>query len=95
MYPEPINTQEDSSATANVTISKNSIVKDFYIQLSALEDEKRGAQDAIKEKLLEAKSAGVDPKILKAVHKLAQETKAQRDEKAALLELYMTAIGVE
>jgi uncharacterized protein (UPF0335 family) len=79
----------------SVNTNKDSIVKDFYEQVKVLEEEKRAAQDTIKEKFLEAKSAGVDPKILKSIMKKLQKTKAQREEEEALEALYMAAIGVE
>jgi uncharacterized protein (UPF0335 family) len=95
MLPEPMPIQDDPSVVVAASISKDSIVKDFYEQVKNLEEEKRAAQDTIKEKFLEAKSAGVDPKILKSIMKKLQKTKAQREEEAALEELYMAAIGVE
>jgi uncharacterized protein (UPF0335 family) len=95
MYPDLTDTPTTPIDSVDMTISKDSIVKDFYEQVKVLEDEKRAAQDTIKEKFLEAKSAGVDPKILKSIMKKLQKTKAQREEEAALEELYMAAIGVE
>jgi len=63
-------------------------------RIERLTEEKTGIQDDIKEVYGESKSAGFDPKIIRAVVRLRKLATDQRREQEELLELYKSAIGM-
>ena len=68
-------------------------LRSFVERLENLEDEKRATQEQIKEVFAEAKGEGFDTKIIRKVIRLRKQDKAKRDEEAALIDLYLSAIG--
>lgn len=62
-------------------------------RIEHLEAERREVGGEIKGVYEEAKGNGFDPKILRKVVALRRQDKAKRDEEAALLDLYLTALG--
>lgn len=70
-------------------------LKSFIERVERLEDEKKGIADDIKYIYLEAKSAGFDTKIIKAIVKLRKVSQEKRREEQELLDLYCSAIGME
>lgn len=63
-------------------------------QIERLESEKAGIADDVRDKFLEAKGLGFDPKIMKKVLKLRKMSKADREEEDAILTVYMQAVGL-
>jgi uncharacterized protein (UPF0335 family) len=63
-------------------------------QIERLEEEKKALAGDIRDKFLEAKAMGFDPKIMKQVIRLRKQTKDDRDEQDALLATYMHALGM-
>ena len=63
-------------------------------QIERLEEEKKGLSDDIKDKFLEAKSVGFDVKALRKVIRLRKQSKTDREEEEAILEVYMHALGM-
>lgn len=59
-----------------------------------LEEEKKGIQSDIRDIFAEAKSAGFDVKILRAVLKLRKMNAADRDEQEYLIETYRKALDI-
>lgn len=63
-------------------------------RVERLEDEKRALSADIKEVYAEAKDNGFDVKIMRQVIKLRKQDESDRQEQEAVLELYMSALGM-
>lgn len=63
-------------------------------RIERLEEEKKALADDIREIYAEAKANGFDPKTIRQVVKLRAMDKSERDEQAALLDLYLNALGM-
>ncbi len=63
-------------------------------QIERLEEEKKALAGDIRDKFLEAKAMGFDPKIMKQVIRLRKQTKDDRDEQEAILDVYLHALGM-
>jgi uncharacterized protein (UPF0335 family) len=63
-------------------------------RIERLAEERKGIQDDIKDVYGEAKAVGYDPKILREVIKLRKMRPDQRQEMEAVLEVYMSALGM-
>ena len=70
-------------------------LKSFLERVERLEAEKTGLAEDIKEIYAEAKGTGFEPKIMKRIIKLRKMEVEKRREEDELLELYMSAIGME
>lgn len=68
-------------------------LKSFLQRIERLETEKIAIGADVREVYAEAKSAGFDPKIIRKVVGLRKLDKAEREEQAALLEIYLDAVG--
>lgn len=64
-------------------------------RIERLNEEKQGIQEDIKQTYSEAASTGYDKKILRQVIKLRKMRADERQEMEAVLEAYMTALGME
>ncbi len=67
----------------------------FFERIERLEEEKAAIAEDIKEVLAEAKSAGFEVKIMRRVMKLRKMEPEKRQEEDELLNLYMSAIGMQ
>ena len=78
-----------------MTISSNTqgLLRDLVQRHERLEEEKRAIADGQKEVMSEAKSAGLDPKILRKVIALRKLDPAVRAEQRDLVDVYMHALG--
>ncbi len=63
-------------------------------RIERLEEEKKGISDDIKEVYAEAKGNGYDTKILRKIVSLRKQDAAEREEQDAILELYLSALGM-
>jgi len=63
-------------------------------RIERLEEEKQALADDIKEVYAEAKGNGFDTKTLRQVVRLRKQDMAERQEREALLDLYMHALGM-
>lgn len=70
-------------------------LKSFLERVERLEEEKAALSEDIKEVFAEAKAAGFEVKILRRILKLQKMDIEKRREEDELLELYMSAIGME
>lgn len=66
----------------------------FIERIERLEEEKKVIGDDIKDVYAEAKGTGFNTKILRKVIALRKKTAAEREEEAAILDLYMHALGM-
>jgi uncharacterized protein (UPF0335 family) len=66
----------------------------FIERIERMEDEKAAVSADIKEIYAEAKGNGFDTKILKSIVRIRKQDANERMEQEALLELYMSALGM-
>jgi uncharacterized protein (UPF0335 family) len=60
-----------------------------------LEEEKKGISDDQKDVLLEAKATGFDVKIMRQIFRLRKMQPHDRQEMEAILQTYLSALGME
>jgi uncharacterized protein (UPF0335 family) len=63
-------------------------------RIERMEEEKRAIADDIKEIYAEAKGNGFDTKVLRQIVRIRKQDASERAEQEALLELYLTALGM-
>ena len=68
-------------------------LRSFIERVERLEEEKSVIAGAVKEVYAEAKGEGYDTKTLRQVVRLRKMDRAERQEREALLDLYLSALG--
>ncbi|WP_245654057.1 DUF2312 domain-containing protein [Novosphingobium rosa] len=63
-------------------------------RIERLEDEKKGISDDIKDVYLEGKATGYDPKAMRRVIAIRKQDPTQRREFEAIVDVYLTALGI-
>ena len=80
------------------TVSPDSVAQDqlraFIERIERLEEEKTAIAGDVKEVFAEAKGNGFDTKVLRTILKIRKQDHNERMEQEALLELYMSALGM-
>jgi uncharacterized protein (UPF0335 family) len=76
-----------------LTATAQGRLKSFIERIERLEEDKAAVSNDMKEVFLEAKGEGFDVKILRKVIRLRKQDKVKREEEAALIDLYLSAIG--
>lgn len=69
-------------------------LKSIIERIERLEQEKAEIAEQIKEVFSEAKGNGFDVKILRKIIKIRKQDAAKRNEEDAILDLYMSALGL-
>lgn len=69
-------------------------VLQYISRIEKLEEEKKATSDDIKDVYAELKANGYDSKIIRKIVSIRRKTREERQEEEALLDLYMTAIGM-
>ena len=69
-------------------------LKSIIGRIERLEEERKALADDIRDVYAEAKSNGFDTKTLRSVVRLRSQDRAEREEQAALLDLYLHALGM-
>ena len=64
-------------------------------RIERMEEEKAAISEDIKEIYAEAKGNGFDVKVLRQIVRIRKQDHAERMEQEAILELYMTALGMQ
>jgi len=64
-------------------------------RIERLEEEKKGVSDDIKDVYLEGKATGYDPKIMRQLVRLRKMQPHDRQEMEAILQTYLSALGME
>src|SRR5690348_12396564 len=89
---------KDVAMAKQPTVSTDSVAQDqiraFIERIERMEEEKKAIADDIKEIYAEAKGNGFDTKVLRQIVRIRKQDHAERMEQEALLELYMTALGM-
>ena len=78
---------------ASASFAKDQL-RSIVERIERLEEEKQALADDIKEVYAEAKGNGFDTKTLRQVVRLRKQDMAERQEREALLDLYMHALGM-
>ena len=69
-------------------------LRSFIERIERLEEEKKAIAADIKEVYAEAKGTGFDTKIMRKVVSLRKKDAAERQEEEAILNLYLSALGM-
>ena len=70
-------------------------LRSFVERIERLEEEKKTIADDIKDVYLEAKATGYDPKIMRQIVRLRKMQPHDRQEMEAILQTYLSALGME
>ena len=79
---------------SSLQASAQNQLRQLIEQIERLEEEKKALAGDIRDKFLEAKAMGFDPKIMRQVIRLRKQPKGDRDEQEAILATYMHALGM-
>jgi uncharacterized protein (UPF0335 family) len=82
---------EQATETGGIAADR---LRSLIERIERLEEEKKAIASDIKDIFAEAKSAGFDVKIMKAVIKLRKMNAADRDEQEFLLDTYKKALDI-
>lgn len=66
----------------------------FIERIERLEEEKKTISEDIKDVYAECKGTGFDVRAVKQLIKIRKQDKAEREEAEAILDLYMSALGM-
>ncbi|TWH28703.1 MULTISPECIES: DUF2312 domain-containing protein [unclassified Aminobacter] len=66
----------------------------FIERIERLEEEKKTISDDIKDVYAEAKGTGFDTKAMRTIIRLRKKDQAEREEEEAMLDLYLSALGM-
>lgn len=79
-------------------VGHNSVSSDRLLSIiervERLNEEKKAIQDAIKDIMAEAKGAGFNPKVIREVIKMRAEDREDREEREAIRDAYLKALGM-
>lgn len=70
-------------------------LKQFIERIERLEEEKKALADDIKDVFAEMKGRGFDTKVVRQVIRIRKQDHAERQEMEAILELYLSALGMQ
>ena len=82
---------KNGTSTATVAVDQ---LRSFVERVERLEEEKAALAADIREVYSEAKGTGFDTKIMRQVVRLRKLDRADFQEREAVLDLYMTALGM-
>ena len=82
------------SDTTNTGAIAATQLKAIIERVERLEEEKKEVMEQIKEVYGEGKANGFDSKTLRRIVSLRKKTTEEREEEEALLDLYMSALGM-
>jgi uncharacterized protein (UPF0335 family) len=69
-------------------------LRSYVERVERLEEEKKALADDIREVYSEAKGTGFDTKVMRQVIRLRKMESADRQEQEAMLDLYLSALGM-
>lgn len=82
----------DSTDAYNVTAEE---LRQFIERYEQLDIEKKEVADQQKELMAEAKGRGYDTKVMRKIVALRKKSREARQEEEAVLDMYMSALGME
>lgn len=80
--------------TTSVTEATTGRLRSFIERLERLEEEKKELAEQIKDVFAEAKGDGFDTSAMRKILRLRKQDPDDRAEEEAVLELYMSALGM-
>lgn len=84
---------------ADVALPGKNIAADqlrlFVERIERLEEEKKGIADDIKDVFSELKMQGYDAKVVRQVLKIRKQNAQERQEMEAVLDVYLSALGMQ
>ena len=83
-----------SDETVSTTSVAAGQLKSVVERIERLEEEKKEVAEQIKEGYADAKANGFDAKTLRKIVALRKKPTEEREEEEALLDLYMSALGM-
>ena len=86
--------EAEETVAANLHHGAKEHLRAFIERIELLEEEKAALGADIKEVYAEAKGNGFDTKVLRKIISIRKQDHAERMEQEALLELYLTALGM-
>jgi len=84
---------DDITADSAQTVAAGQL-RAFIERIERLEEEKQTIADDIKEVFAEAKGTGFDTKAMRTIIRLRKKDQAEREEEEAMLDLYLSALGM-
>ncbi len=83
----------DDNNFSHTTVAADQL-RTIVERIERLEDEKKDVAEQIKEVYAEAKANGFDTKTLRKVVSLRKKSQDERSEEEAMLDLYLSALGM-
>ena len=80
-------------ATQSLTNTAREKLRQLVARIEKLEEEKKSIADDVKETYAEAKSFGLDAKVLRQVIRIRKQDRQEREEQDQIRELYLHALG--
>ncbi|PZO54791.1 MAG: DUF2312 domain-containing protein [Alphaproteobacteria bacterium] len=80
-------------AVQSLTQSTQEKLRQIVARIEKLEEEKKSISDDVKETYAEAKSFGLDPKVLRQVVRIRKQDRQEREEQEQVRDLYLHALG--
>lgn len=84
---------DDITAESAQTVAAGQL-RAFIERIERLEEEKQTIGDDIKEVFAEAKGTGFDTKAMRTIIRLRKKDRAEREEEQAILDLYLSTLGM-
>ena len=78
----------------SLQVSAQKQLRQLVEQIERLEEEKKALAGDIRDKYLEAKGVGFDPKALRKIVSMRKKSATDRQEEEAILAVYMHALGM-
>jgi len=80
-------------AVQSLTQTTQEKLRQIVARIEKLEEEKKSISDDVKETYAEAKSFGLDPKVLRQVVRIRKQDRTEREEQEQVRDLYLHALG--
>lgn len=90
----PSNEPDDLDVTESSQTVAAGQLRAFIERIERLEEEKKTIQEDIREIYSELKGTGFDPPAVRAIVKMRKQDANERQEKQAIIDLYMAALGM-
>jgi uncharacterized protein (UPF0335 family) len=86
--------QRGRAQMSTLQMSAQNQLRQLIEQIERLEEEKKATAGDIRDKYLEAKAVGFDPKIMRKIVSMRKKSQTDRQEEEAILETYLHALGM-
>jgi len=83
----------ETVAPQSLTQTAQEKLRQLVARIERLEEEKKSIADDIKETYAEAKSTGLDAKVLRQVIRIRKQDRQEREEQEQVRDLYRHALG--